>query len=146
MASKEKVVVNIYFFDETHQIKSGPHVTLTIDATMLRGMQVSYLLRTVQKQHRLDCRLGHCDRCVGAIFAKSGWLVDKIPETSWSPSSETFKLEHDPVNGIEFMESDRRLFNYPSIKSMEKAVILLCETAFDRESCLIQAASMSTIM
>ncbi|KAJ7354705.1 hypothetical protein DFH08DRAFT_50169 [Mycena albidolilacea] len=132
MASKEKVVVNIYFFDEAHQMKSGPHVTLTIDATMLRGMQVSYLLRTVQKQHRLDCRLGHCDRCVGAIFAKSGWLVDKIPETSWSPSSETFKLEHDPVNGIELLEPDRRIFNYTTIQSMEKAVILLCETAFDQ--------------
>ncbi|KAJ7879638.1 hypothetical protein B0H14DRAFT_3129698 [Mycena olivaceomarginata] len=72
-----------------------------------------------------DCQHGRCDRCLGAIFAKSAWLLGN------SPDSGLLKPEHDPANGIRFMDSESRIIDHPSIKPTTE-VIVLCETTFDK--------------
>jgi ferredoxin len=128
MASKkkghDKVTAKVFFLDKIHRLGSQPHVTLELDRTA----QVAGFLLTVQKQHRSDCQNGRCSSCVGSILVKSAWLLEDIPNATAACLESG--LDHDPINGVEFMVSDSKILDYEEI-AFKDVIIVLCECTSD---------------
>ncbi|KAJ7933749.1 hypothetical protein B0H13DRAFT_2306174 [Mycena leptocephala] len=100
----DKVTIKAFFLDELHGIGSQPHVTLKLNSVVFRNLQVSR-----------------------SIFVKSAWLLEDIPDATATYSG----VDHDPVNGIEFMVSESKILDYEEI-AFKNEVIVLCECSSDR--------------
>ncbi|KAJ7162037.1 hypothetical protein C8R46DRAFT_342375 [Mycena filopes] len=128
MASKTllppKYSITLFFRDEFHTFtpRVGPIHETTKSGESDRT--VAKFLLSVQRAHRHECRKGHCQRCPGAMFAKSAWLLDKIPNATAPP-----ELNHDPANGIQFMVPHTRLADY--LDASKGELIVVVETIFD---------------
>ncbi|KAF8199909.1 hypothetical protein K438DRAFT_1758971 [Mycena galopus ATCC 62051] len=127
--ASDKIGIHVYLLDDAHRLGSGPHLTFERDATVFRGSAVSSVLQEIQKCHRSDCQKGLCSSCTGAIFVKSAWLLDKIPDaTAYNTSS---RLNHDATAGTQFMEPWSHMVDHIG-RSFTGQLFVLCESAFDK--------------
>ncbi|KAJ6507141.1 hypothetical protein C8R47DRAFT_1209082 [Mycena vitilis] len=97
--------VHAYFLDNHHPLGNTPNLTYQFDFAKFRGMQVGHVLKKIQERHRSDCETGPCISChtLGPIIAKSGWLLDDIPDATSgfdTTTSNARKQSMVSMNGI----------------------------------------------
>ncbi|KAJ6507164.1 hypothetical protein C8R47DRAFT_1209104 [Mycena vitilis] len=121
--------VHAYFLDNNHPLGNTPNLTYKFEGIAFKGMQVGTVLKKIQTQHRSGCETGvPCISChtLGPIIAKSGWLLDEIPDATGfdTTTSSARKQAMVSMNGI-------ASYLTPCQRDVGGVVLLLLECAFD---------------